>query len=77
MLASNHGVSPASLLSLQPAFRWVSRAPFSDIPEMPSPKLIRNAPSFALVSVDKSTSRHPCRGLFATVQLTAADSDRR
>jgi hypothetical protein len=25
MLASNHGVSPASLLSLQPAFRWVSR----------------------------------------------------
>ena len=25
MLASNHGISPASLLSLRPAFLWVSR----------------------------------------------------
>jgi hypothetical protein len=39
MLASKYGVSPASLLSLRPTLRWVSRD-FSDIPETPSPKLI-------------------------------------
>jgi hypothetical protein len=59
-----YGVFSASLLSLRPAFRWVSRDILPETPSASSSEMLHRLP---VVSVDKTGIR--CPGSFATVQL--------